>query len=176
MPLTLGLWDWAALAQITLTDVSTSPSMHPHHLPCNVPALNPLYNQSRTINDMQFFGEAVIRLLLCGSNKIPFRPGFCMVLLWAVDHYMKINLIIHCAAETVASEAYSCKVVPVLRFQLMGARLGSSASAQPNLKRQSRLIHLSNKSDSGLQSTSSSEPVYWNKSREVLPFRAVILS
>lgn len=123
-----------------------------------------------------FGGETVIRLLLCGSNKIPFHPGFCMVQLCAVDHYMKINLIIHCAAETVASEAYSCKVIPVLQFQLMGARLVSSASAQPNPKRPSRLIHLSNKSDSGLQSTSSSEPVYCNKSREVSPFRAVIRS
>lgn len=25
-----------------------------------------------------------------------------MVLLWAVDHYVKINLIIHCTAATVA--------------------------------------------------------------------------
>lgn len=115
-------------------------------------------------------------LLLCGSNKIPLRPGFCMVQLWAVDHYMKINLIIHRAAETAASEACSCKVAPMLRFQLMGACVGSSASAQPNPKRPSLLIHLSNKSDSGLQSTSSSELVYCNKSREVSPFRAIILS
>lgn len=74
-----------------------------------------------------------------------------MVQLWAVDHYMKINLIIHRAAETVASESCSCKIVPVLRFQLMGASVGSSASVQPNPKRPSRLIHLSNKPDSGLQ-------------------------
>lgn len=56
-----------------------------------------------------------------------------MVQLWAVDHYMKINLIIHRAADTVASEAYSCKVVPVLRFQLTG-----SAWAPPPLRSQTQ--------------------------------------
>lgn len=40
-----------------------------------------------------------------------------MVLLWAVDHYMKINLIIHCAAATVA---------PSLQLQTQSNTLAST--------------------------------------------------
>lgn len=57
-----------------------------------------------------------------------------MVQLWAVDHYMRINLIIHRAAETVASESRSCKVAPVLRLELMGESMGSSASKHKKTK------------------------------------------
>lgn len=50
-----------------------------------------------------------------------------MVLLWAVDHYVKINLIIFCAAATVA---------PRLQLQTQTVALASAPGpheAQPSL-------------------------------------------
>lgn len=72
-----------------------------------------------------------------------------MVLLWAVDHYVKINLIIHCAAATVA---------PSLQLQTQTNALASAPgpheafSISLKLTQRVRLIHLTNNWNNGLNS------------------------
>lgn len=72
-----------------------------------------------------------------------------MVVLWAVDHYVKINLIIFCAAATVA---------PGLQLQTQTHALASAPGpheAQPppiSVTQRVRLIHLTNNWNNGLNS------------------------